>query len=188
MWILKIKAERGQPISHRIDHLLSGVRAQIAVKLFGDDLATLRAKAEEIRSVIASVPGTTDVQVEKQVLIPQLRYTINRTEAARYGLLPGEVVETLETALNGRKVSEVIEGQRRYDLILRFDDEYRNSLESLRNITVDTPTNTQIPISAIAEIGNKPGPNQILRENTQRRIVVLANTANRDLGSVVKEI
>jgi len=178
----------GQPISHRIDHLLSGVRAQIAIKLFGDDLATLRAKAEEMRSVIASVPGTTDVQVEKQVLIPQLRYNINRTEAARYGLLPGEVVETLETALNGRKVSEVIEGQRRYDLILRFDDKSRDSLEALRNITIDTPSNTQIPVSAIADIGNKPGPNQILRENTQRRIVVLANTAGRDLGSVVKEI
>jgi len=178
----------GQPISHRIDHLLSGVRAQIAIKLFGDDLATLRAKAEEIRSVIASVPGTTDVQIEKQVLIPQLRYTINRTEAARYGLLPGEVVETLETALNGRKVSEVIEGQRRYDLILRFDDKSRDSLDALRNITIDTPSNTQIPVSAIADIGNKPGPNQILRENTQRRIVVLANTAGRDLGSVVKEI
>lgn len=178
----------GQPISHRIDHLQSGVRAQIAVKLFGDDLATLRAKAEEIKNVMTTVAGATDVQVEKQVLIPQVRFNVNRTEAARYGLQPGQVAETLETALNGRKVSEAVEGQRRYDVIVRFDDASRGNLDALKNVTVDTPQGTQIPVSAVATIEKLPGPNQVLRENTKRRIVVLSNIADRDLGSVVREM
>ena len=178
----------GQPISHRIDHLLSGVRAQIAVKLFGDDLNTLRATAEQIRQVMANVPGTTDVQVEKQVLIPQLNFVVNRQEAARYGLQPGEVAETLEIALNGKKVSEAVEGQRRYDVVVRFDDKSRDSLDALKNVTIDTPSGVQIPVSAVANLTDNPGPNQVLRENTKRRIVVLANTSGRDLGSVVQDI
>jgi CzcA family heavy metal efflux pump len=178
----------GQPISHRIDHLMSGIRAQIAVKLYGDDLGTLRGKAEEIRNVVSTVEGATDVQIEKQVLIPQLRFNINRTEAARYGLQPGEIAETLETALNGKKVSEAVEGQRRYDVVVRFDDKSRGSIDALKNATVDTPADVQIPVSAVANISSQPGPNQVLRENTQRRIVVLANTSGRDLGSVVKDI
>lgn len=178
----------GQPIAHRIDHLQSGVRAQIAVKLFGDDLGTLRAKAEEIKNVMLTVEGATDVQVEKQVLIPQVRFNVNRTEAARYGLQPGEVAETLETALNGRKVSEAVEGQRRYDVVVRFDDASRNSLDALKNVTIDTPQGTQIPVSAVATIENLPGPNQVLRENTKRRIVVMSNVADRDLGSVVRDM
>jgi CzcA family heavy metal efflux pump len=178
----------GQPISHRIDHLQSGVRAQIAVKLFGDDLATLRAKAEEIRNVMTTVSGATDVQIEKQVLIPQVRFNIDREAATRYGVNAGEVAETLETALNGKKVSEAIEGQRRYDVIVRFDDASRNSLDALKRVTIDTPNGTQIPVVAVAKIETLPGPNQVLRENTKRRIVVLANVADRDLGSVVADI
>lgn len=178
----------GQPISHRIDHLLSGIRAQIAVKLFGDDLATLRGKAEEIRNVVSTVEGATDVQVEKQVLVPQVTFNVNRTEAARYGLKPGEIVETLETALNGKVVSEAVEGQRRYDVVVRYEDQSRGNLDALRSATVDTPAKVQIPVSAVANITNQPGPNQVLRENTQRRIVVMANTSGRDLGSVVKDI
>ncbi len=178
----------GQPISHRIDHLQSGVRAQIAVKLFGDDLGTLRAKAEEIKNVMLTVQGATDVQIEKQVLIPQVRFNVNRTEAARYGLQPGEVAETLETALNGRKVSEAVEGQRRYDVVVRFDDASRNSLDALKNVTIDTPQGAQIPVSAVATIENLPGPNQVLRENTRRRIVIMSNVADRDLGSVVRDM
>jgi CzcA family heavy metal efflux pump len=178
----------GQPISHRLDHLQSGVRAQIAIKLFGDDLATLRDKAEEIANVVGTVEGATDVQIEKQVLIPQVRFAIDREAAARYGLPPGQIAETLEMALNGRKVSEIVDAQRRYDLVIRFDDEARASLDALRNVTVDTPQGTQIPVSAVARIENLPGPNQILRENAQRRIVVSANVAGRDLGSVVRDI
>lgn len=178
----------GQPISHRLDHLQSGVRAQIAVKLFGDDLSVLRSKAEEIRNVMAGVEGATDVQIEKQVLIPQVRFNVDRARAAQYGLQPGEITETLETALNGRTVSQAIEGARRYDVVVRFDDASRNSLDALRNATIDTPQGTQIPVSAVATIENLPGPNQILRENTQRRIVISANTGGRDLGSVVGDM
>lgn len=178
----------GQPISHRIDHLQSGVRAQIAVKLFGDDLSVLRQKAEEIRNTIADVRGATDVSIEKQVLIPQIRFNVDRARAASYGLNAGEITETLETALNGRKVSEAVEGQRRFDVVVRFADEARNNLDALRSVTVDTTQGTQIPISAVATIENLPGPNQVLRENTKRRIVIQANTAGRDLGSVVGEM
>ncbi len=178
----------GQPISHRLDHLQSGVRAQIAVKLFGDDLATLRSKAEEIRNVMQTVEGATDVQIERQVLIPQVRFNVDRERAAQYGLAPGEITETLETALNGRTVSQAIEGARRYDVVVRFDDASRNSLDVLRSATVDTPQAAQIPVSAVAEIENLPGPNQILRENTKRRIVVSSNTGGRDLGSVVRDM
>lgn len=178
----------GQPISHRLDHLQSGVRAQIAVKLFGDDLSVLRSKAEEIRNAMQTVEGATDVQIERQVLIPQVRFNVDRERAAQYGLQPGEITETLETALNGRTVSEAIEGSRRYDVVVRFDDSSRNSLEALKTATIDTPQGTQIPVSAVAEIENLPGPNQILRENAKRRIVISSNTAGRDLGSVVGDM
>jgi len=178
----------GQPISHRLDHLQSGVRAQIAVKLFGDDLSILRSKAEEIRNVMQTVEGAADVQIEKQVLIPQIRFNVDRTRAMQYGLQPGEITDTLETALNGKTVSQAIEGARRYDVVVRFDEASRNSLDALRNATIDTPQGTQIPVSAVATIENLPGPNQILRENTKRRIVISSNTSGRDLGSVVRDM
>ncbi|MCA1555447.1 MAG: efflux RND transporter permease subunit, partial [Acidobacteria bacterium] len=107
---------------------------------------------------------------------------------AQYGMQPGEVAETLETALNGKRVSEAVEGQRRYDVVVRFDDASRGNLDALRLVTVDTPQGTQIPVSAVADIEQIPGPNQILRENSQRRIVVSSNVADRDLGSVVREM
>ncbi len=178
----------GQPISHRIDHLQSGVTAQIAVKLFGDDLQTLRSKAEEIRNVMNGVEGATDVYIEKQVLIPQIRFNVDRAKAAQYGLNAGEITGTLETALNGKKVSEAVEGQRRFDVVVRFADEARNNPDALKNVTIDTPNKTQIPVSAVASIENLPGPNQVLRENTQRRIVIQSNVAGRDLGSVVGDM
>ena len=178
----------GQPISHRLDHLQSGVRAQIAVKLFGDDLQILRSKAEEIRNAINTVEGTTDVSIERQVLIPQIRFNVDRAKAAQYGLQPGEITRTLETALNGRTVSQALDGARRYDVVVRFDDASRSSLDALKNVTVDAPNGTQIPISAVAVIENLPGPNQILRENSKRRIVIGSNVAGRDLGSVAQEI
>ena len=178
----------GQPISHRIDHLQSGVRAQIAVKLFGDDLGILRSKAEEIRNVVAGVEGATDVLIEKQVLIPQIRFNVDRSKASQYGLSAGEITDTLETALNGKKVSEAVEGQRRFDVVVRYADVARNSLDALKAATVDTPNGTQIPVSAVATIENLPGPNQVLRENTKRRIVIQSNTTGRDLGSVVSDM
>lgn len=178
----------GQPISHRLDHMQSGVRAQIAIKLFGSDLSVLRAKADEIKNILMTVEGATDIQVEKQVLIPQIRFIVDRVQAANYGLTPGEIVKTLETGLNGLKVSEVIDGNRRTDIVLRFDERFKSQPENLKDILIHTPTGSQIPISTVAKIEMLPGPNQILRENGQRRIVISANTSGRDLGSVVQEI
>ena len=178
----------GQPISHRIDHLLSGIRAQIAVKLFGSDLAVLREKAEKIRGVMSEVPGVVDLYVEQQVLIPQTRIEIARIKAQKYGLRVGEVADVLETTLNGKVVSNVLEGQRRFDLVMRFPDEARRDIEALNNVLIDTPDGQLIPLRMVARVIDSKGPNQILRENVQRRIVIQANTSGRDLGSVIADI
>jgi len=178
----------GQPISHRIDHLLSGIRAQIAVKLFGTDLTILREKADEIRSVMSEVPGVVDLFVEQQVLIPQTRIEIDRKAVRQYGLRVGEVAELLQTALQGQKVTEVLEGQRRFDLIVMSTAEDRARSETLANILIDTPDGQLIPLRSVARIVESKGPNQVLRENVQRRIVVQANVSGRDLGSVVADI
>lgn len=178
----------GQPISHRIDHLLSGIRAQIAVKLFGPDLTTLREKAEGIRAVMSEVPGVVDLFVEQQVLIPQTRIEIDRKAARQYGLRVGEVAEVLQAALQGEVVSEVLEGQRRFDLVVMYPDETRKSSETLGNLLVDTPDGQLIPLRAIARVIESKGPNQVLRENVQRRIVIQSNVSGRDLGSVVVDI
>ncbi len=178
----------GQPISHRLDHLLSGVRAQIAVKLFGSDLDQLRAKASEIQAAMGTVPGVVDLQTEKQVLVPQIRIEGDRVALARYGLNVGTLNRALETALNGRVVSQVLEGQRTFDLVVRFDDESRGSLEAIRNALIDTPSGAKVPLAAIAAVEESRGPNVIQHENVQRRIVVSANVSGRDLGRVVEEI
>jgi Cu/Ag efflux pump CusA len=178
----------GQPISHRLDHLLSGVRAQIAVKLFGNDLDMLRAKAAEIQNAMATVPGVVDLQTEKQVLVPQIRIQGDRVALARYGLNVGDLNEALETALNGRVVSQVLEGQRTFDLLVRFDDASRGSLAAIRNALIDTPSGAKVPLSAIAAVEESRGPNVIQHENVQRRIVVSANVSGRDLGRVVEDI
>jgi CzcA family heavy metal efflux pump len=178
----------GQPISHRLDHLLSGVRAQIAVKLFGNDLDQLRAKAAEIQGVMATVPGVVDLQTEKQVLVPQVRIQGDRVALARYGLNVGELNQALQTALDGRVVSQVLEGQRTFDLVVRFDDASRGSLDAIRNALIDTPSGAKVPLSALARVEESRGPNVIQHENVQRRIVVSANVSGRDLGRVVQEI
>ena len=178
----------GQPISHRLDHLLSGVSAQIAVKIFGDDLATLRSKAEEARTAMAAVPGVVDLSVEKQVLIPQIRIQMHREEAKKYGVQVGDLARTLESALYGTKVTEVLDGQKTYDVIVKLKDAYRADEDSISDMLVDTPTGAKVPLRAVADVLPSRGPNQILREDGQRRIVVQANVAGRDLGTVIKEI
>ena len=178
----------GQPISHRIDHLLSGVRAQIAIKLFGDDLDVLRAKAEEIRSVMATTPGIVDLQVEKQVLTPQLHVRLDRDQARTYGVMVGEVAEYAELAMNGKRVSQVLEGQRTFDILLRLKEEARNDPEAIAQIPVDTGTGAVVPLGLFAKIEEAKGPNIINRENVQRRIVIFANVSGRDLVSTVQEV
>jgi len=178
----------GQPISHRIDHLLSGVRAQIAVKLFGDDLTTLREKAEEIRSVMSTVPGVVDLQVEKQVLIPQLHVNIDRQQARKYGVMAGEVAEYGELAMNGRSVGQILEEQRTYDLVMRLTDEARNDPDAIKRIPIDTVGGQVLPLGVLASVEEAKGPNIINRENVRRRIVIQANVSERDLVSAVSEI
>ena len=178
----------GQPISHRLDHLLSGVRAQIAVKLFGTDLTTLRSKASEMEAVMREIEGVVDLQIEKQVLIPQVKIQVDREKALKYGVQVGELTEFLETALNGKVVSQVLDGQRTYDVLVRFADAGRSDLDALRHALVDTPSGVKIPLENLATILDSKGPNSIVREDAQRRIVVSCNTAGRDLGSVITEM
>ena len=179
----------GQPISHRIDHLLSGTFAQIAVKIFGEDLTVLRSLAEEVEQIMDGVGGVADLYIEPQVSIPQVRIEVNRTQAARYGLGVGEITEALETALNGRVITQVLEEQSSFDVFLRLDHFWRDNLDFLDDLLVDLPTGGNIPLAQLAEIDREGrGPNQILRENGMRRIVVQCNVAGRDLGGVVEEI
>ncbi|MBF0632239.1 MAG: efflux RND transporter permease subunit [Magnetococcales bacterium] len=177
----------GQPISHRLDHLLSGVRAEIAVKIFGDDLDLLRAKAEEVRRLMAEVAGVTDLQVEKQVLIPQLQIRLDRHEALKYGLSLNQLTDILQSALNGQVVSQVLDGQRTYDVVLRLAEEWRAGTGDFHQILIDTPTG-KIPLELVAEVVETTGPNVINRDDMQRRIVVLANTQGRDMSAVVGDI
>lgn len=178
----------GQPISHRLDHLLSGVRAQIAVKLFGDDLSQLRSYALQIENSMKTVNGIVDLQIEKQVLIPQVRIKIKRDEAGKYGLTAGDITRVLETAYNGEVVSQVLEGQKTYDMIVRFDDKFRDDIDKIKFSLIDSPTGAKIPLSTVADVLQDKGPNIINRENVQRRIVIQANVSGRDLGSVVEEV
>jgi len=177
----------GQPISHRIDHLESGVRAQIVLKIFGPDLQELRRLAEEVRAALDGLPGVVDLKIEKQVLIPQVRIRVNPDQAARYGFRVGDLIEDLEIAMNGLIVSQVLDGIRQYDLIIMFDEPWRK-LSALRDVRIISPTGAVVLLSDVANISEVPGPNQISRENVRRRIVVACNVQGRDLGSTVKDI
>lgn len=183
-----VEAEVGQPISHRIDHLLSGTRAQIAIKLFGPDLATLRTKANEIRGAMATVPGIVDLLVEPQVGVPQVQVNMNRQAAAAVGLRADDLTKAVEVAFNGEAVSQVLEEQRTYDVFVRFNDSARQSIESISRTLIDTPSGAKVPIGQVAEVRTDQGPNTINRENVQRRIIIQANVAGRGLGSVIADV
>ncbi|NTX37777.1 efflux RND transporter permease subunit [Myxococcus sp. CA033] len=178
----------GQPISHRLDHLLSGIRAQVAVKLFGQDLDALRSKAEEVRAVMAQVPGVVDLQVEQQTLIPQLQVRLKREESARLGVQPGAMAEQLEKAFNGVVVGQVLEGQRTFNVLVRYEERARVDAEAFRRALVDTPSGARVPVAAIADVVESRGPNVIHHDHLQRRVVIMANVAGRDLGSAVEEV
>lgn len=176
----------GQPIGHRLDHLLSGVRAQVALKIFGDDTDTLRGLAEGLRTELATVAGLVDLTIEKQVLIPQISVRLDHRKAAQMGLAPGEAVRVLQTLTDGAHGAQIIDGVRRYDLVLRLPDHQRSPQDLARTL-IDTPAG-RVPVSAIATVEETDGPNQIGRENGRRRIVVYANTDGRDMSEVVASV
>ncbi|MCT7959804.1 efflux RND transporter permease subunit [Laspinema sp. D1] len=175
-------------ISHRMDEVLSGVRSAIAVKVFGPELPELRILGAQVRDIMRDIPGVVDLQLEPQVPIRQVQIHFDRPAAARYGLTVGHLSDTLETALNGRVVSQVLEQQQLFDLVVWLKEDFRNNLDTIRNLLVDTPNGTKIPLAQVARIDYGTGPNTINRENVSRLIVVSANVSGRDLGSIVDEI
>jgi len=176
----------GQPISHRLDHLLSGVRAQIAIKVFGDDIATLRALGNNLQQQLGKVTGVTDVSLEKQVLIPQLKIQVDYQQAAAYGIAPGALLHSLQQQINGVKLSQLISNERRFDLLLRLPDHAREPA-ALSQLLIQTPKGA-VPLSMLAQIQESDGPNQISRENGRRRIVLSANVEGRDLSHAITDI
>jgi HME family heavy-metal exporter len=185
--VLPLSVNVGQPISHRLDHLLSGVRAELALKLFGDDLDTLRNSAEELRQRLSKIEGIQDLQVEKQVRIPQLEIRVDYTRAALYGVQPGAVTDQLSRLSSGRVISRVVDGYKRYDVVMRLPDRLRTT-EKLGDLLIKTPSGW-IPARQIADVKETDGPNQILRENGRRRIVILANSDGKtDMAEIVGRI
>lgn len=179
----------GQPISHLIDHMLSGVSAALAIKIFGPDLITLREKSIELEEAIKDVPGLVDLRIEQQGLIPQVKIKVLRTEAAKFGLSPGEITKLLEGAFNGETVAQIIEETRLYDVFFQFDESSRGSTEQMENTVLKVmPDGRKVILKDVADVYETTGPNEINRENSQRRIVISGNVSGRDLGSLVEEI
>jgi Cu/Ag efflux pump CusA len=183
-----VAANVGGFISHRMDEVLSGVRSAIAVKIYGSDLEQLRTIGSQVEEVMKTVEGVVDLQLEPQVPIKQIQIQFDRTAAARYGLTVGELAETIETALNGRVVSQVLEQQQTFDLVVWLKSDARGNIETISNLLIDTPSNQKIPLAQVAKIEYVTGPNTINRENVSRLIVVSSNATGRDLRSIVDEI
>ncbi len=178
----------GRPIGHRIDHMLSGTQAAIAVKIFGPDLYRLREVGEEIRAAIEHVPGVVDLALDQQADVPQLRVRADRAAMARFGVTPGALAEAVDVAFNGEVVSQILEEQSVFDLAVRYPEELRSSEEMISLARVDVPGGGTVPLGELAEVRFDRGPNVISRENVQRKIVVQANVHDRDVGSVVEDI
>ncbi|MBS0506561.1 MAG: efflux RND transporter permease subunit [Proteobacteria bacterium] len=176
----------GQPISHRIDHMLSGVRSQIAIKLFGEDLDTLRGQAENLRARLSKVGGLADLEVEKQVLAPQITVRVDYAAAAQYGVSAPQVLATLQGLVEGERLAQIVEGGRRFALVLRLPDSARG-MEGLSQLLLDTPKG-RVPLSRLASIEEGDGPNQVSRDDGRRRIVLSANAQGRALSDVVADI
>jgi CzcA family heavy metal efflux pump len=186
--IPSVKLNVGQPISHRLDHIMSGVRAQIAVKVFGPDLGELRAAAQDIQSRLLPIAGVVDLQIEPQVETSQIRLKINHREAARHGLAPGDIAQLLETAYKGRVVSQVLDEDRYFSLVVWYDEASRRDPETINQTIIETPSGRRVALGQVAEVLDATGPNTINRENVQRRIVVSCNVQGRDLASVIADI
>lgn len=178
----------GQPIGHRIDHMLSGTRANIAVKIFGPDLYQLRQVGTQVRDAMQGVRGVADLQLEQQMDVPQLRIHGDRAALARHGMTVGALAEAIDVAFNGEVVSQVLEEGRSHDLVVRFPDSLRANASAISGVVLDTPTGTRAALFQLARVVVEQGPNTISRENVQRKIVVQANVAGRDLGTTVGDI
>ena len=178
--------EVGQPISHRIDHMLSGVRSQVAIKIYGEDMDTLRGQADALRQRLAAIPGIADLQIEKQVLAPQIKVRVDYAAAAQYGVSAPQVLATLQSLVEGEKITQIVEGGRRFALVLKLPDSAR-SLDGLSQILIETPSG-RIPLSKVASIEDGDGPNQISRDDGKRRIVLSANASGRALSEIVTDI
>ena len=183
-----IAATVGQPLGHRIDHMLSGTRASIAIKLFGTDISHMYMIGNQIKSEIEGIEGLVDVSVEQQTETPQLQVRANRAALAKYGITMEHFNKFIELAFAGVRLSDVYEGQRSFDLILRLNKNYTESIEDVKNALIDTGDGGKVPLSEVAEIVSVGGPNTVSRENVQRKLVVSANVSGRDLGSAVDDI
>jgi HME family heavy-metal exporter len=183
---LPVLVNVGQPISHRLDHMLSGIRAEIAVKIFGDNIDTLRTLANSLAVRLSSIRGLADLQVEKQVRIPQIQIRFDYQRAIFYGVSPGVVTEVLENLSNGRLISHVLDGNKRFNVVMRLADSDRTA-DKLAKLMVETSVG-RVPLRSFTDIIETDGPNQIMRENGQRRIVVLTNTDGSDISEIVSKI
>jgi cobalt-zinc-cadmium resistance protein CzcA len=183
-----IDYEFTQPIEMRFNELITGVRADIAIKIFGEDLEYLNEKAIEIKSLINDVPGAADIILEKTVGLPQLKVKYKRTKTAHYGLNIEDVNQQLTTAFAGQIAGSIFEGEKRFDLVVRFNESFRNDISNIRELFIGLPNGSQIPLNELAEISYTYGPAKISRDNTQRRVVVSVNVRNRDLESVIYDI
>lgn len=177
----------GSYISHRMDHVLSGVNAAIAIKVFGPNLDVLHQKAQEIETVMKGVEGAVDVQVEPVIPIPQITIQIDRLAASQYGVTVGDLSQAIETAFKGVTVSQVLESQKTFDLFVWFQPQYRDNLDVIRTTLIDTPSGAKIPIGSIAQVAFGTSPNTIRHENVSRNVVIQANVSGGDLGSVIND-
>jgi HME family heavy-metal exporter len=177
-----------QPLAHLISHMLSGVQAQVAIKLYGDDLEVLRREAQRMHAEIAGMPGITDLQVEPQIEIPQLRIEIDGDQLQKYGLRRRDVNEFVQTAMNGEVVSEVLLGQQTFDLLVRLDEPFREDIDAVKRLTIKLPAGGVTNLGSVAKIYPSSGPNTINREHVRRRIVIQCNTAGRGLVDVVNDM
>jgi len=178
----------GQPIGHRIDHMLSGTRSNIAIKIYGQDLNQMFSISNKVKSAIENIQGLVDISVEPQIEIPQIKIKAKREVLAKYGITIGEFTRMIDVGFAGEKVSEVFEGSKRFDIVLRYNSENRGNIENIKNAMIDTQTGEKIPLSYVADIVSSSGPNTVNRENLQRKTVVSVNVSGRDQRSAVDEI